>query len=214
VPLPASLTGRVLIVVGDDVSTGDLSPDGAEVMAFRSNIAAMANYVFRRLDPHFATRAREWHGGFIVGGQNYGQGSSREHAALAPKELGVQVVFARSFARIHRRNLIAQGIPPLTFASDADYQRAHQGDTWELPNLRAAFAVGQVDIAVHIVESDQTFTVQANLSPRERQMLNDGGMLAHVRGGGRALSAQKAVSAAVDQGSPETNLAPAEPPVA
>jgi aconitate hydratase len=213
-PLPAALSGRVLIVVGDDISTGELSPDGAEVMAFRSNIGAMANYVFRRLDPQFAARAREWQGGFIVGGQNYGQGSSREHAALAPKALGVRVVFAKSFARIHRRNLIAQGIPPLTLASEADYQRARQGDTWELPDLRAALAAGQVELTVHVVEGDQSFSVQANLSARERQMLIDGGLLAHVRGGGQALSAQKAVSGAADQGSPETNLAAAEPPVA
>jgi aconitate hydratase len=213
-PLPDTLTGRILIVVGDDISTGDLSPDGAEVMAFRSNITAMANYVFRRLDPNFAARARECHGGFIVGGHNYGQGSSREHAALAPKELGVRAVFAKSFARIHRRNLIAQGIPPLTFGNDEDYQRAHQGDTWELPDIRAALYKGQTDILVRIVERDEEFTVRANLSARERRMLNDGGLLAHVRSGGSALSAEKAVSAAVDQGSPETNLVAEEPHVA
>src|SRR5262249_27563589 len=91
-PLPKMLIGRVVIVVGDDISTGDLSADGAEVMAFRSNVMVMANFVFRRIDPEFATRARGWHGGFIVGGHNYGQGSSREHAALAPKELGVTAV--------------------------------------------------------------------------------------------------------------------------
>ncbi|MEO8286295.1 MAG: hypothetical protein ABI670_07635 [Chloroflexota bacterium] len=85
--------------MGDDISTGDLSPDGAEVMAFRSNVAAMSKFVFRRIDPHFAERASEWGGGFIVGGQNYGQGSSREHAALAPKQLGVRAVIARSFAQ-------------------------------------------------------------------------------------------------------------------
>jgi hypothetical protein len=87
--LPGRLTGRVLIVVGDDISTGDPSPDGAEAIAFRSNVTAMATFVFRRIDPRFAARARESCGGFIVGGQNYGQGSSREHAALAPKQLGV-----------------------------------------------------------------------------------------------------------------------------
>ncbi len=213
VPLPASLSGRVLIVVGDDISTGDLSPDGAEVMAFRSNILAMADYVFRRLDRDFANRAREWGGGFIVSGHNYGQGSSREHAAQAPKQLGVRAVFAKSFARIHRRNLIAQGIPPLTFASDEDYQRACQGDTWELPNIRAALDEGQIDLRVRVVERDQEFMVRANFSPRERRMLSNGGMLAHVRLGGKALSAQKAVSAAVDQGSPATNLVVEEPPV-
>src|SRR5262249_47724557 len=132
-PLPEMLIGRVLIVVGDDISTGDLSPDGAEVMAFRSNVMVMANFVFRRIDPEFATRARGWHGGFIVGGHNYGQGSSREHAALAPKELGVTAVIAKSFARIHRRNLIAQGLVPLTFANEDDYALARTGDTWDCP---------------------------------------------------------------------------------
>src|SRR4051794_41566064 len=92
--LPEMLAGRVLIVVGDDISTGDLSPDGAEVMAFRSNVVAMARFVFRRIDPEFASRAHEWQGGFIVGGHNYRQGSSREHAALPPQQPGVKAVIA------------------------------------------------------------------------------------------------------------------------
>ncbi|MGH2522442.1 MAG: aconitate hydratase [Anaerolineales bacterium] len=211
-PLPDLLSGRVLIVVGDDISTGDLSPDGVEVMAFRSNISAMANYVFRRLDPQFAPRAREWGGGFIVGGYNYGQGSSREHAALAPKHLGVQAVIAKSFARIHRRNLIAQGIPPLTFANEADYKLACQGDTWEMPDIRRALAEGESEVLVQIVEKGQTFKLRAHFSPRERRVLNNGGLLAHIRQGGRALSAEKAISAAVDQGSPVTNPVPEDEP--
>jgi aconitate hydratase len=212
ISLPETLTGRVLIVVGDDISTGDLSPDGAEVMAFRSNVMAMANFVFRRIDPEFASRAREWQGGFICGGYNYGQGSSREHAALAPKQLGVKAVFAKSFARIHRRNLIAQGIPPLTFESDADYDLACKGDLWEIADIRSALEKGQTEITVKIPEREQEFKVQANFSPRERRMLNNGGLLAHIRQGGRPLSAAKAVSAAVDQGSPITNTVPEEPP--
>src|SRR5207248_10686005 len=103
-PLPEKLAGRVLIVVGDDISTGDLSPDGVVVMSFCSNIEAMANFVFRRLDPQFPTRARDWGGGFTVGGHNYGQGSSREHAVLAPKQLGTRAAIAKSFARTHRCN--------------------------------------------------------------------------------------------------------------
>jgi aconitate hydratase len=213
-PLPQSLSGRVLIVVGDDISTGDLSPDGAEVMAFRSNISAMANYVFRRLDRDFASRAREWGGGFIVGGHNYGQGSSREHAALAPKHLGVRAVIAKSFARIHRRNLISQGLPPLTFMDEADYLLACQGDTWELPDLRARLAEGATEIEVRVPERELSFRVRANFSPRERRMLNHGGLIAHIRAGGRPLSADQANSAAVDQGSPVTNPTAEEPAVA
>ncbi len=208
VPLPAALQGAVLIVVGDDISTGDLSPDGAEVMAFRSNVPVMASFVFRRLDPSFATRAREQGGGFIVGGHNYGQGSSREHAALAPKQLGVRAVVAKSFARIHRRNLIAQGIPPLTFARDDDYLLARQDDTWELPDLRAALAEGREDVRCRIVESGRELTLRADFSPREREVLVDGGLLAHIRKGGRPLSAEQAVSGHVDQGSPITHSVP------
>jgi aconitate hydratase len=208
--LPDMLSGRVLIVVGDDISTGDLSPDGAEVMAFRSNISAMANYVFRRLDRNFANRAREWGGGFIVGGDNYGQGSSREHAALAPKHLGVRAVVAKSFARIHRRNLIAQGLPPFTFARSEDYDLAAQGDTWEIANLRSLLESGATEIPVRVVERQVTLTLQANFSGRERRMLLNGGMLAHIRAGGSMLSAEKAHSGGVDQGSPVTNPVPSD----
>src|SRR6202011_2278011 len=106
------------------ISTGDLAPDGVEVMAFRSNVPAIAEFTFRHRDPEFRKRLKEWGSGFIVGGHNYGQGSSREHAALAPLALGVKAVFAKSFARIHRRNLIAQGIVALRFDDPADYDRA------------------------------------------------------------------------------------------
>src|SRR5438067_4293527 len=121
-PLPDDLVGRVLIVAPDDISTGDLSPDGATVMAYRSNVPAIAEFTFQHRDPQFARRAKEWGGGFIVAGHNYGQGSSREHAALAPAQLGVRAVIAKSFARIHRRNLIAQGIVPLLFGNASDYE--------------------------------------------------------------------------------------------
>lgn len=206
--LPESLSGRVLIVVGDDVSTGDLSPDGAEVMALRSNVLAMAGYVFRRVDPDFVSRAREWGGGIIVAGHNYGQGSSREHAALAPKALGVVAVVAKSFARIHRRNLIAQGIVPLSFADPADHTRARQGDIWEIAGLRRLIEGGERQAVVHCSPSGQTFIALANFSKRERQVLLSGGLLAHIREGGKALSLTLGQSGAVDQGSPVTSPVP------
>ncbi|HEU4846602.1 MAG TPA: aconitate hydratase, partial [Rubrobacteraceae bacterium] len=106
-PVPEVLEGRVVIVVEDDVSTGDMAPDGALGMSLWSNIPECAKYMFRRQDLGFHDRALEWGGGFIVGGHNYGQGSSREHAALAPLHLGIRAVIAKSFARIHRRNLIS-----------------------------------------------------------------------------------------------------------
>ncbi len=120
-PLPEALEGRVVVVVEDDVSTGDMAPDGALGMSLWSNIPECAKYMFRRQDPEFHDRALEWGGGFIVGGHNYGQGSSREHAALSPLHLGIRAIVAKSFARIHRRNLVAQGILPLVFVNEADY---------------------------------------------------------------------------------------------
>src|SRR3989441_3619397 len=131
-PLPNVLAGRVLIVAPDDISTRDPPPAGAPVMAYRSNRPAIAEFTFQHRDKGFAKRAHEWGGGFIVAGHNYGQGSSREHAALAPAQLGVRAVIAKSFARIHRRNLIAQGVVPLLFKEDADYERAEQGQKWEV----------------------------------------------------------------------------------
>jgi len=201
-PLPDSIRGAVLIVVGDDVSTGDLSPDGAEVMAFRSNVAAMSSFVFRRLDPDFPSRAERLGGGIIVAGSNYGQGSSREHAALAPKFLGVRVVVARSFARIHRRNLIAQGIVPLTFQDPGDHGRATAGAVWSFPGIRAALAGDAPDCDAVVDEQGGRLRLAAALSRRERDILLAGGLLAHIRGGGGSLSLHLGHSGAVDQGGP------------
>jgi aconitate hydratase len=199
----------VLIVVGDDVSTGDLSPDGAEVMAFRSNVPAMARFVFRRIDPEFAARAQEWYGGFIVAGHNYGQGSSREHAALAPKYLGVKAVIAKSFARIHRRNLIAQGIVPLTRPDD-DREFVKKGDFLEIPGIRAALERGEQKLRVRNPAQGQELEVSAHFSRREREVLLSGGLLAHIRSGGASLSVTLGRSGAVDQGSPITTPTPQE----
>jgi aconitate hydratase len=205
-PLPASLRGRVLIVVGDDVSTGDLSPDGAEVMALRSNVAAMSRFVFRRLDPEFAARAERSGGGFIVGGSNYGQGSSREHAALAPKHLGVTAVIARSFARIHRRNLIAQGIVPLTLLDRSHAEKLPAGTEIELPDIAEALRRGEPEIRVVLREpAGGELRVAAPFTAREREVLLAGGLLAHLRGGGAAFGVHLGYSGAVDQGSPVTN---------
>jgi aconitate hydratase len=204
-PLPESITATVLIVVGDDVSTGDLSPDGAEVMAFRSNVPAMARFVFRRFDPGFPARAERLGGGLIVGGHNYGQGSSREHAALAPKFLGVTMVIAKSFARIHRRNLIAQGIVPMTFARPADYAKAQRDAVWCFPNLRRVLASGASRFGAMLPDAGEVVELVAAFSQRERDVLLAGGLLAHLRSGGRSLSLSLGQSGAVDQGSPVTN---------
>ena len=179
-PLPESIEARVATVQPDDISTGDLAPDGAEVMAYRSNIPAIAEFTFRHRDPEFRRRLEEWGSGFIVGGENYGQGSSREHAALAPLQLGVKAVFAKSFARIHRRNLVAQGILALTFLDASDYDRAEVGQTWSLPDVRRALVDGAERITVR-VEGGAEFEVGHDLAPKERQILIAGGLLTWLK---------------------------------
>jgi aconitate hydratase len=179
-PLEASLTARIATVQPDDISTGDLAPDGVIVMSFRSNIPAIAEFTFQHRDPGFRKRMKEWGSGFIVGGHNYGQGSSREHAALAPLQLGVRAVFAKSFARIHRRNLVAQGILALTFADEADYDRAEVGQTWTLPSVRQELAAGAERITVE-VEGGQTFAVTHDFAAKEREILLHGGLLHYLK---------------------------------
>src|ERR671936_538273 len=177
--LPDELRMRVLIVAPDDISTGDLSPDGATVMAYRSNVPAIAEFTFQHRDKEFPKRAHEWGGGFIVAGDNYGQGSSREHAALAPAQLGVRAVIAKSFARIHRRNLIAQGIVPLLFKDEADYDRAELGQPWHIHNLHA-IADGEDELEVEI-EGGDSFTVTHDFLPREREIVVAGGLIRYLR---------------------------------
>src|SRR5918999_283631 len=180
-PLPDSIEAKVATVQPDDISTGDLAPDGAEVMAYRSNIPAIAEFTFRHRDPEFRKRLEEWGAGFIVGGDNYGQGSSREHAALAPLQLGVKAVFAKSFARIHRRNLVAQGILALTFKDESDYDRAEVGQTWVLPRIREELAEGSDGITVRIEESGDEFAVTHDFAAKEREILLHGGLLSYLK---------------------------------
>jgi aconitate hydratase len=173
-PLPQTIDGRVLIVVPDDVSTGDMVPDGALGLAIWSNIPACARYVFRRFDPSFPERAEEWGGGIVVGGHNYGQGSSREQAAFAALYLGVRAVVAKSFARIHRTNLIAQGILPLVFADEDDYDRVEVGQRWACA----------VDLERDTWEAETpagTILLEPRLSLREREILRAGGLIAYAR---------------------------------
>jgi aconitate hydratase len=203
-PLQNMLHGEVIIKLGDNVSTGDLSPDGAVVMALRSNVNAIAEFTFKRFDPTFPQRAREKGGGFIVAGQNYGQGSSREHAALAPKALGIRAVIAQSFARIHRRNLISQGIPPLVFKNESDLARIEQGDVLTIDGLRDALEANSDDqILVARTNTGVEIPLSASFLPSEAKTLLAGGLLAELRHGGETLSAGVVVSAAIEQGSPQ-----------
>jgi aconitate hydratase len=180
-PLPDALSGRVLIVLPGNVSTGSMAPDGAIVMADRSNIAALAEFTFFKEDRDFVQRARQWQGGFIVAGANYGQGSSREHAALAPLALGVRAVLAVSFARIHRRNLIAQGLVPVLIDGEV-HDRLEVGDQLSLPGLRQALSSGAEEIEVQ-VEGGHGFTARLDLSRRERATVLASGVLNQLREG-------------------------------
>jgi aconitate hydratase len=176
--LPESLEGKVLIVLPDNISTGSMSPDGVLVMAERSNIPAIAEYTFRKEDPEFVKRAKEWGGGFIVAGDNYGQGSSREHAALAPLQLGVKAVFAKGFHRIHRRNLINNGIVPILIDDDV-YGKASVGQQWRLPRIRQELEAGSETFTLAL--NGEEAKVGNNLGPHEREQLLAGGLLRYLR---------------------------------
>jgi aconitate hydratase len=176
--LPDALEGRVLIVLPDNISTGSMSPDGVIVFAERSNIEAISQYVFKKEDPEFVARAKEWGGGFIVGGDNYGQGSSREHAAIAPMYLGVRAVFAKTIHRIHRRNLINNGIVPVLI-DDEVYNKAQLGDTWRLPRIRQEIAAGGETFTLQL--DGETVQVRNDLKPHERELLLAGGLLRSLK---------------------------------
>jgi aconitate hydratase len=183
-PVPDTLRGRVLLKVGDNITTDHIMPAGAQVLPLRSNIPAIAEYVFWRVDPDFVKRTKELGGGFVVGGVNYGQGSSREHAALAPMYLGLKAVIAKSFARIHHANLVNVGILPLTFTDEADYDALEQGDEWEIPGIQAALQAGE-ELAVHNLTQDRTFQASYDLTERQVKILLAGGLLNYIKAGGK-----------------------------
>ncbi len=175
-PVPDMLSGEVLLKTGDNISTDDILPGGSEIMSLRSNIPEISKHVFRYIDSNFAARALVNGGGFIIGGENYGQGSSREHAALAPKYLGVEAVIAKSFARIHLANLINFGIVPLTFANKRDYVNVGQGDSLEL-NMKEL----KRNLSVKNIAKGAAFSVELDLSDREKDLLKAGGKLAAIK---------------------------------
>jgi len=177
-PLPEELRCPVLLKVEDNITTDHISPAGSKYLPLRSNVPALAQHAFEGVDPDFAKRALEAGGGVIVAGENYGQGSSREHAALCPMYLGVQAVLARSFARIHRANLVNFGIVPLEIAA-ADYEALQQGDELRVENAREALAAGQ-PLTVRNVTRGTQFEAHANLTDRQTQIVVAGGMLSFM----------------------------------
>lgn len=175
-PMPDTLQGEVLLKLGDNITTDHIMPAGAKVLPLRSNIPAISEFVFEKVDKEFAKRAKEKGGGFLVGGINYGQGSSREHAALAPMYLGVKAVIAKSFARIHRSNLVNFGILPLTFTEENDYLVLDQGDSLELVDIKKQLKPGGI-LVVHNRTKNKEIKVTHLLSSREIDILFAGGLL-------------------------------------
>ena len=174
-PMPDTLKGDVLLKVGDNITTDHIMPAGAKVLPLRSNIPAISEFVFEKVDKEFVKRAKEKGGGFLVGGVNYGQGSSREHAALVPMFLGVKAVIAKSFARIHKANLVNFGILPLTFENENDYNFIDQGDSIELPDIKNRLK-SKGKITIRNLTKNREIRVTHTLTPREVDILCVGGL--------------------------------------
>jgi len=177
-PLPDELAGPVLLKVGDDVSTDEISPAGAQALPYRSNLPKLAEFTLTRIDPGYPERARRAGTHLIVAGENYGQGSSREHAAITPRLLGLRAVLAKSFARIHWQNLANFGVLALEFADPADYGRIAQGDQLRLDGLHAALeADREPQLLVRNVTKNEEYRVTHRLSDRQRSAVLAGGVI-------------------------------------
>ena len=167
--------------MGDNITTDHIMPAGAKILPYRSNIPHLSKFCFEVCDPTFPERAKNAGDGIILGGSNYGQGSSREHAALVPMYLGIRCVIAKSFARIHVANLINAGILPLTFADPADYDALAQGGKLTLQNIQSGMAAGKIKVTD---ETGRSFTALCDLSARQQTILMAGGLLNYTREGG------------------------------
>jgi len=174
-----NLEGEILLKLGDNISTDHIMPAGSRVLPFRSNIPAISDFVFDVVDKDFPRRAKDKQGGIIVGGDNYGQGSSREHAALAPRYLGVRAKIVKSFARIHKANLINFGIVPLVFKNAGDYEVLQQGQKIKIPGLKKSLLAGKTEVTAQV--DGKEITLQMELSPRDREILAAGGTLNWAR---------------------------------
>jgi len=182
-PLQDVIDSEVLLKLGDNITTDDIMPAGAKVLPFRSNIPAISEFVFENLDKTFSSRAEAAKvkgGGIIIGGENYGQGSSREHAAIAPMFLGIQAVIVKSFARIHRSNLINFGILPLQFENTDDYNKLEKGDRFVIKDLSATLS-GPQKYVIENTTQGYTFTVVSTLNDREKEIIKAGGLLPYTR---------------------------------
>ncbi len=179
-PLDETIEADVMLKVGDNITTDHIMPAGAKILPLRSNIPAISEHCFTRCDEEFPARCKAAGKGFIIGGVNYGQGSSREHAALAPLYLGIKAVIVKSFARIHVANLINAGIVPLTFENEADYDRISLGDSLCLPNIREKLVNGEA-IVLENKTTGETIPLCGGFSKRQVDMLLAGGLLDYTR---------------------------------
>jgi aconitate hydratase len=179
-PVPEKVEGEVLLVLGDNISTDHILPGGNKVLPLRSNIPRISEHTFEYVDKTFPQRAKEKGGGFVIGGENWGQGSSREHAAIAPMYLGVKVIVAKSFARIHESNLVNFGIPPLRFVSSGDHAKIQQGDRLLIEGFRDALEQGK-EIIMKNSTRNETYRLTHALSKRRVEMLLAGGLTKYLK---------------------------------
>ena len=178
-PLSEEVDGKVLIKVEDNITTDHIMPSNSKLLPFRSNIPYLAEFCFNTVDTEFPKRAKEYNGGFIIAGGNYGQGSSREHAALAPLYLGVRAVIAKSFARIHKANLINNGIIPMEFKNEADYDNIDLIDDLKMENIQTALETGVVK--VNNLTKGTEFEATVDLTEKEIAVIRAGGRLNYVK---------------------------------
>lgn len=179
--LPEEITAKVMLKVGDNITTDHIMPAGAKILPYRSNIPHLSQYCFAVCDEEFPERIKSEGKGFIVGGANYGQGSSREHAALVPLYLGVKAVITKSFARIHVANLVNAGILPFTFKKEEDYDKISQMDELSLPSIRDCIKNNKTVVLKNITKGEEYELDSSHLSSRQREMLLCGGLLDYTR---------------------------------
>ena len=179
-PLAKTIAAKAILKVGDNITTDHIMPAGAKILPFRSNIPYLSNFCFTRCDEDFPENCRKEGKGIIIGGENYGQGSSREHAALVPLYLGIKAVVAKSFARIHVANLVNAGIVPLTFKNTEDYDKIDQFDELELPDIRTAIETAKEVRLVNITKNEE-YVLNSAVSERSADILLCGGLLSYTR---------------------------------
>ena len=177
--LGEEINGKVLIKVEDNITTDHIMPSNSKLLPFRSNIPYLSDFCFNTVDTEFPKRAKEFNGGFIIAGNNYGQGSSREHAALAPLYLGVKAVIAKSFARIHKANLINNGIIPMEFKNEEDYNSISLIDNLEIKHIKQALQSGEVIVSNLTKKED--YIVKIDLTEKEKEVIKAGGRLNYVK---------------------------------